>query len=128
MQYKRDLMLELKVKDIVEKLGWKHVNTSRIVCMRSYGTSTKRTLARIHSTSKIIQKALRIRPHYVIEILSENFEKLSPEERTKTMIHEIMHIPSTFGGGFRQHGVHVNRRTVERMYKEYLNASRRSRS
>ena len=120
MQYRRDMLLEMKVRDIVEKLGMEHINISRIVCMRSLGTSTKRTLARLHSTSKIIQKALGIRPHYVIEVLSENFDSLSPEERTKTLIHEIMHIPKTFGGGFRQHGRYVNRRLVERMYREYL--------
>jgi predicted metallopeptidase len=123
MQYKRDMMIELKVKDIVDKLEWNHIDLSRIVCMRSYGTSTRRTLARIHATSKIIQKALRIRPHYVIEVLSENFDKLSPEEKTKTIIHEIMHIPATFGGGFRQHGIHVNRRTVDKKYKQYLKVS-----
>ena len=123
MQYRRDMLLEMKVRDIIDKLGLGHMDTSRIVCMRSTGTSTKRTLARIHSTPKIIQKALGIRPHYVIEVLSENFDGLSPEEKTKTIIHEIMHIPATFGGGFRQHGIHVNRRSVERMYKEYLRRS-----
>jgi len=123
MQYKRDLLLELKVKDIVEKLAWKHVKTSRIVCMRSTGTSTRRTLARVHSTPKIMQKALGIRPYYVIEVLSENFDKLDPEERTKTLIHEIMHIPYTFSGGFRQHGIHVNRRSVEKAYRKYIEAS-----
>jgi len=120
MNYRRDLLLELKVKDIVEKLGMRHVDTSRIVCMRSLGTSTKRTLARIHAVPKIIQKALGMRPHYVIEVLSENFDRLSPEEKTKTLIHEIMHIPYGFGGGFRQHGIHVNRRGVDRFYMEYV--------
>ena len=85
MNYRRDLLLELKVRDIVEKLGLRHVDTSRIVCMRSSGTSTKRTLARIHSTPKIIQKALGIRAHYVIEVLSENFDRLSPAEKTRTI-------------------------------------------
>jgi len=123
MKYRRDLMLEMKVRDIVEKLGLEHVDCSRIICMRSLGTTTKRTLARIHSTPKIIQQALRIRPHYVIEVLSENFDRLSPEEKTKTIIHEIMHIPATFGGGFRQHGVHVNKRGVERLFREYARRS-----
>ena len=123
MKYRRDLLLELKVKDIVNKLELSHVDMSRIVCMRSLGTSTKRTLARIHSVPKIVQKALSIRPHYVIEILSENFDKLSQEEKTKTIIHEIMHIPATFGGGFRQHGIHVNRKSVDKMYNEYVRRS-----
>jgi predicted metallopeptidase len=117
------MLLEMKVRDIVEKLGLSHVDCSRIVCMRSSGTSTKRTLARIHSTPKIMQKALHIRPHYVIEVLSENFDGLSPEQKTRTMIHEIMHIPATFGGGFRQHGTHVNHRSVEQAFREYARRS-----
>lgn len=124
MKYRRDLLLELKVKDIVDKLGLEHVDSTRVICMRSIGTSTRRTLARIHATPKIMQKALGIRPHYVIEVLSENFDRLSPEDRTRTLIHEVMHIPATFGGGFRQHGIHVNRHSVEAMYRKYIMMSR----
>ena len=57
--------------------------------------------------------------HYLIEIVSEKFDRLHPEEQTRTLIHELMHIPKSFGGGFRHHRPYVNRRTVDRMYKLY---------
>ncbi|RLI98609.1 MAG: metallopeptidase [Candidatus Aenigmatarchaeota archaeon] len=124
MKYRRDLLAEMKVKDIIDKLGMDYVDASRVICMRSVGTTTKRTLARIHAVPKIMQKALGIRPHYIIEILNENFDKLSPEDKTRTIIHELMHIPRTFGGGFRQHGTHVTRKSVEQTYRRYVQASR----
>jgi predicted metallopeptidase len=33
-------------------------------------------------------------------------------------VHELMHIPATFGGGFRHHD-HVTTKNVDRFYKEY---------
>ena len=114
-------MSELKAKDIVEKLRLDYIDLERVVVMRSVGTSTNRTLARIHSISKIIQQAVGVQSHYVIEFLSENFDRLSQEDKTRTLIHELMHIPTTFGGGFRQHGTHVTSRSVEKMYRKYVN-------
>jgi len=72
-----------------------------------------------------MQLALNRSPHYVIEVVSERFDTLSPEEQTKVLIHELMHIPHAFGGGFRAHRPYVTRRTVEAMYRQYLKARRR---
>ena len=43
---------------------------------------------------------------------------MSPEDKTKTLIHELMHIPKTFGGGFIHHDV-VHERNVNKMYEHY---------
>jgi predicted metallopeptidase len=69
-----------------------------------------------------MQKALHEKPHYVIEILSERFDQLSQEDQTKILIHEILHIPHSFGGGFRSHKPFVTRATVQRMYHEFMKA------
>ena len=71
---------------------------------------------------KIMQLALKTKPHYVIEIISEQFDKLGKEEQKKVLIHELMHIPHSFGGGFRSHRPHVTRKKVEQMYKKFLQA------
>jgi predicted metallopeptidase len=34
----------------------------------------------------------------------------------------VMHIPHSFGGGFRAHKPHVTRKKVERMYRKFLQA------
>ena len=117
--YERAHDIEDRVFDIVRKLGMEHVNLARVSCIRSRGSSSRYILARCHTLTKIFQQALGIKAHYIIEVISEKFDSLSFEEQTRTLIHELMHIPKTFGGGFKHHNV-VNRRTVERMYRKYM--------
>ena len=54
-----------------------------------------------------------------MEFLSEKFEKLSFEEKVKVVIHELMHIPESFGGGFKHHDV-VTDANVSKSYNLYL--------
>lgn len=117
MRYDKAPDVEALIKEISGKLGIKH-DTSRIACVRSTGSKSKYTLARCHTISRAVQAGLGIKAHYIIEILSENFDRLGNEEKIKTLIHELMHIPKAFGGGFRGHR-HVNRRAVEKMYEMY---------
>lgn len=111
-----------EIKEIIHKLKMTHIDDARIACVRSRGSASKRTLARCHGLPKIMQLALKTKPHYVIEIISEQFDKLSAEEQKKVLIHELMHIPHSFGGGFRSHRPHVTRKKVEQMYKKFLQA------
>ena len=94
---------------------------SRIHFVRSKGSSSRRILARCHTVPRVIQSALEINGHYVIEVISENFDGLEETERIKTIIHELMHIPAGMRGGFRQHD-YVCRKNVEQMYKNYVNS------
>lgn len=96
-----------------------HVRFSGIYAIRSRGSKSRWTIARCYALSKIWQKCLDIRAVYIIEIISERFDKMSREEQDKTLIHELMHIPNCFGGGFKHHNV-VNRKGVEKLYKEYV--------
>ena len=88
--------------------------------MRSYGSTGKGIIARCHALPKVMQLALGIDAHYVIEILTENYDRLSKEEQIKILIHELMHIPETFGGGFRMHSDHVTRKNVEKLYRKLM--------
>ena len=65
-----------------------------------------------------MQKAIGIKAVYVLEFLTERFEKLDEEEKIKVIIHELMHIPKSFGGGFVHHNF-VTDRTVNKVYTEY---------
>lgn len=94
---------------------------SRIHFVRSKGSSSRRTLARCHTVPRVVQSALGMNGHYVIEVISENFDGLEERERIKTIIHELMHIPEGMRGGFRQHD-YVCRKNVEQMYKNYSNS------
>jgi len=120
MFYETDFEIQDIAKDIIAKLGLDYIDTEKILCIRSHGSKSRRTIARIHSLPKIMQAALNTKAFYVIEIISENFDKLSYEDKIKTLIHELMHIPKSFGGGFRGHGNFVTRKKVETSFKNYM--------
>jgi predicted metallopeptidase len=71
----------------------------------------------VHSLPKIWQQALSEPAYYAIEVLSEQYDSLSQEEKEKTLIHELLHIPRSFGGGFRHHKDWVTKRRVEELYE-----------
>jgi len=116
------------ITELVKKLNLEHIDANRIVCMRSYGSTTN-AQARIWSLPKIWQKALDVKAHYIIEVVSEHFDNLDENEKTKTLIHELIHIPKTFSGALLSHKMshfdgkggrkikRINRRTVEKIFK-----------
>jgi len=109
----------------ISKLMFPHVKLDSVVCLRSYGSSSRGTIARCHALGKAMQLALGRRGFYVIEVISRRFDKMSKEEKTKTLIHELMHIPKSFGGGFIHHNI-VHERNVERMYQHYMSLKKKS--
>jgi predicted metallopeptidase len=113
---------DFRVKEILWKLKMTHIDQTRLICVRSKGSGSRRVIARCHGLSRIMQIALNEKPHYVIEVLSERFDRLSKEDQTKVLIHEILHIPRSFGGGFRAHKPFVTRAKVQRMYDEFMKA------
>jgi predicted metallopeptidase len=107
-----------KIAEEISKMLFPHVDLFNVKCFRSFGTCSKRTIARCHALNKIMQKAINIKAVYVLEFLSERFDRLDREEQIKVVIHELMHIPKSFGGGFKHHDF-VTERNVNKFYKEY---------
>jgi predicted metallopeptidase len=110
--------IKSQVDKIVEDLELFHVVPQFVFCVRSKGSKAKRTIARIHGLGKLWQRVLNLPPSYTIEVISEIFDKMSHEEKEKTLIHELMHIPGGFSGGFRPHKGYVERKMVEELYKK----------
>lgn len=108
-----------KIADEICQLLFSHIDISRVKCFRSYGSSSRNTIARCHALGKLMQKTIGIRAVYAMEFLSERFDKLSKEDQIKTIIHELMHIPNAFGGGFKHHNW-VTEKNVNLHYKTYL--------
>lgn len=102
MKYEDAPDLKERMVEIVNMLEMNHIDVERVECLRSKGSSCKRTIARCHALGKLLQKAMKTKAFYAIEFL-ECFDKMSKEEQDKIIIHELMHIPKTFGGGFRHH-------------------------
>jgi len=115
--------IQERFADIVRTLNLDHIDLDKVVCVRSYGSSTRRVVARCHGMSKVLQIAMRIKAFYVLEYLSERFDKLDDKEQEKTIIHELMHIPKNFGGGFRHHD-HVSEENIKSIQERYRDAKK----
>ena len=103
--------------EITEKLGFFHVVPQFVFCIRSKGSASRRTIARIHGLGKVWQETLNLPSAYVIEVISERFDKFTQEGKEKTIIHELLHIPATFAGGFRPHKGYIDEQIVERLHR-----------
>ena len=118
-RYERAPDVSELVINIIEKLGFLHIPKSRVYCYRSHGSKAHNVIARIHSLPRIWQQALSEPAYYAVEVLSEQYDPLPLEEKEKTLIHELLHIPNSFGGGFRHHKNWVTRKRVEALHQQF---------
>lgn len=114
--------LKERMIEIVKFTGMEHIDLDRVECLRSTGSSTNRTIARCHALGKLLQAAMGTKAFYAIEFL-EPFEKMSYVEQDKVIIHELMHIPKSFGGGFRHHD-YVCEKNVDILYDKFIEQKR----
>lgn len=115
-----------ELQSMMERLaigtGMAHVQTDRVFCVRGEG-SKSRAVARVWSLPRVFQECLEIEPAYVIEVITQRWDKLSEEDQERTMIHELLHIPKTFSGALVPHSCFgkrvVGARQVEKLWKAY---------
>ena len=100
--WQEDKKLKKQLKKTIKEAGVDWVKTSRVFTYRSQNAKT-RAYARIWGLSRIWQKALKIEPSYILEVISEKFDKLSDFEKSKVLLHEIAHIPKNFSGALVPH-------------------------
>ncbi|HMS22767.1 MAG TPA: putative metallopeptidase [Candidatus Levybacteria bacterium] len=114
-----DTELTQRVRSVITEIGFLHIQKHRIFCFRTEG-SKSRAYARIWAFPKIFQNVLEIEPAYVIEVINKYYDKLSYEEQTKVLIHELLHIPKNFSGSLLPHkyGKTQIEKEVEKIYKE----------
>jgi len=105
------------LEEIANKLGFSYVLVDRVICLRSSGSKAKHTIARIHGLSRVWQRALGMKTHYVVEVISERYDTLAQEEKEKVIIHELLHVPRSFRGGFRHHKGYVTSKRVSELYQ-----------
>ena len=110
--------IKIRVDSIACDLELGHIINQQVYCIRSKGSKAKRTIARIHGLGKIWQGVLETPPSYIIEVIADIFDKMPVEDQEKTLIHELLHIPGGFSGGFRPHKGYVERRMVEKLYRK----------
>jgi len=116
--------IKTDVEKILKVLNFDHIDSSRIFCFRTHG-SKSRAYARIWSMPKIFQRALKIKPAYVIEVLSKYYDNLDEDSKKKVLIHELLHIPKNFSGTLLPHRTrhrHLQSQ-VNQFFKEYKSKS-----
>lgn len=94
--------IKKRVNNLVDGLDESKFIKGRIFCFRSFNTHT-RAIARIWGFSRIWQIALREKPAYALEVISERFDRLPEKESDKVLLHELAHIPSNFSGALVPH-------------------------
>ena len=97
-----DSSVQKNVVKLLNKLDFPNFDSDRIFCLRSENANT-RAIARIYGLSRIWQQVLKQKPAYIIEVVSEKFDRLSEREKTKVLLHEIAHIPQNFSGSLVPH-------------------------
>lgn len=114
--------IKKRILHLVKRAEIDWLKTSRIFTYRSFGSKT-RAYARTWGLPGLWQRTLDVQPAYIIEVISEHFDKLSVINRDKVLLHEIMHIPKNFSGALTPHIRHGKRnfhRKVEELIGVYL--------
>ena len=112
-------------EELIKELGWDHISLDNISFIRSRGSSSRYTMARCHALGKAMQIGMkRKKGFYLVEVISEKYDKLSEIDKIKTIIHELMHVPKSFGGGFVHHN-HVHEKNVENAYNHFCSLKER---
>ncbi|OGG26872.1 hypothetical protein A2960_01785 [Candidatus Gottesmanbacteria bacterium RIFCSPLOWO2_01_FULL_39_12b] len=119
MEWKNAEDIKKDINEIVNKLNLDYIDCKRVICFRSQGSSS-RARARIWNFPRVWQQALKLPPHYIIEVLSQYFDKLSRDDQRRVLIHEILHIPRNFSGSLVPHRgryARIDERRVESLFK-----------
>lgn len=128
MQWTLDPETTRRVRFLVAELELNYIDAHQIYCFTSRGSSGRAT-ARIWSLPTIWQQALNIPPAYCLEVISEKFNRLSPDDQERVLIHELLHIPKTFSGALVPHRNHKHRSfrhyhdTVETLFRSLTRKS-----
>lgn len=125
MVWEEAIDIKKNIKELLDVLEFAHIDASRIFCFRTNGAKS-RSYARIWAFPKIFQRALNTEPAYVIEVLSQYFDKLNKDEQKKVLIHELLHIPKNFSGALVPHKTSSGRRIsilTNQLFKQYKRIS-----
>ncbi len=111
--------VERMAYSLIKTLRLSYIDTGRLGFVRSRGSRSRYAAARIHALGKVWEAGLNLKPMYLIEVISERYDRLSQNDKEKVLIHELLHIPRGFSGGFVPHTKGVNRRRVDELHALY---------
>lgn len=94
--------VQTRAKLLVKSCSFTWIKKERIFCIRSKGSKT-RAFARIWGLARVWQEALGLEPAYILEVISERFDKLPQTQKDRILLHELAHIPKSFSGALVSH-------------------------
>lgn len=118
--------LKKRIRTLSKALDLSWIKSSRVFTYSSTGSKT-RAYARTWGLPRVWQISLRIAPAYIIEVISEKFDKLSDHDQDRVLLHELTHIPKNFSGALVPH---THRRkgsfrdVLKKLYEDYNFARR----
>ncbi len=102
LKFTKSPEIKRRLKSLSLSLGLSWVKHSRVFAYSSTGSKT-RAYARTWGLPRLWQTSLETEPAYIIEVISEHFNKLSPKDQDKVLLHELNHIPKNFSGALLPH-------------------------
>lgn len=94
--------IEKRTNDLIKALELEWLSYGRIFFYRS-NNSKARAYARAWGLPRLWQRTLNVEPAYIVEVISEHFDKLPTKEQDKILLHELTHIPRNFSGALVAH-------------------------
>lgn len=94
--------LKEMTEQLIERLDLEWLKYGRLFFYRSSG-SKARAYARTWGLPRLWQRSLNVEPAYILEVISEHFDKLSERKQIEVILHELSHIPKNFSGSLTPH-------------------------
>ncbi|MDO8340365.1 MAG: putative metallopeptidase [Candidatus Woesebacteria bacterium] len=94
--------IEERTNKLIKNLDLEWLSYGRLFFYRSTN-SKARAYARAWGLPRLWQRTLNVEPAYIVEVISEHFDKLSQKEQDKILLHELTHIPKNFSGALVAH-------------------------
>lgn len=94
--------IERRTQELIKALNLEWLSYGRLFFYRSTD-SKARAYARAWGLPRLWQRTLNVEPAYIVEVISEHFDKLSNKEQDKILLHELTHIPKNFSGALVAH-------------------------
>lgn len=105
VSWELDSEIQRRSLELIKSLDLEWLSYGRIFFYRSIN-SKARAYARTWGLPKLWQRTLNVEPAYIVEVISEHFDKLSEREQDKVLLHELTHIPHNFSGALVPHTRH----------------------
>jgi predicted metallopeptidase len=102
VNWKKAPDVQKRINKLISSLKLTWIDVSNIYAFRSSSSKSK-AYARIWGLNRVWQKALNQNPAYIIEVLSEKYDRLSEAKKDEILIHELCHIPKNFSGSLLPH-------------------------